>query len=72
MKKAMIDVAVFLKNEEDCHMLLQVHDELVFEVKEKKAEHFAEKIKDIMEDVIKLDVPVSVSVGTGKNWGAIK
>ncbi len=72
MKKAMIDVAAFLKDDPDCQMLLQVHDELVFEVKEKKAAEYTQKIKDIMEDVIALDVPVEVSAGTGKNWGTVK
>ena len=53
-------------------MILQVHDELVFEVKEKLAEKIAGIVKDAMEQVIKLRVPVKVETSIGKRWGDLK
>ena len=54
-------------------MLLQVHDELVFEVPEGQQERAAEVIKRVMttaaEPALKLDVPLDVEVGWGANWG---
>ena len=53
-------------------MLLQVHDELLFEVKNDKVEEMVEKIKKIMENVIKLEVPIVVDVKAGENWGNLE
>lgn len=53
----------------DCRMLLQVHDELVFEIKEDKVEHYIQIIKPLMEHAIKLSVPVTVEAKVGDNWG---
>ena len=53
----------------DCRMLLQVHDELVFEVKEDKVEHYVKILKPLMEEAIKLSVPIKVDVKVGDNWG---
>ncbi len=55
----------------DAHMLLQVHDELIFEVKEDIAEAFSATIKETMESVYILKAPLVVDVYTGKNWGEI-
>ena len=52
----------------DC-MLLQVHDELVFQVKESDAKELSVKVKALMENAVKPSVPIKVSVGSGKNWG---
>ncbi|MDP1845348.1 MAG: DNA polymerase I [Candidatus Moranbacteria bacterium] len=52
-------------------MVLQVHDELLFEVPEQNAEKFAEDIKEVMESVYKLSVPLIVDVKFGDNWGEI-
>jgi DNA polymerase-1 len=49
-------------------LLLQVHDELLFECPEEDAEQMADDIKQIMEGVHKLNVPLKVNVGIGKNW----
>lgn len=49
-------------------MILTVHDELVFEVPEAKAEEASKLIREAMEGVIKLEVPLTVDVGIGKNW----
>ena len=53
-------------------MLLQVHDELVFEVEEKLVKEAAKKIKDIMERVVKLKVPIMVDARAGDSWGKME
>ena len=49
-------------------MLLQVHDELVLEIPESEIEKTTAVVKDIMENVFKLSVPLIAEVGTGMNW----
>jgi DNA polymerase-1 len=49
-------------------MLLQVHDELVFEVRQKDAVAFKEWVCGMMSDAYRLDVPIKVDAGAGKNW----
>jgi len=61
-----------LQHTTDCRMLLQVHDELVFEVAEDKVEYWAKKLKPLMENAIKLSVPVSVEAKVGDNWGEME
>jgi len=69
MKKAMIDVYEALKEKElKVNILLQVHDELVFEVAESDLEEAACLIKEKMENTCKLDVPLIVDLQIGKNW----
>ncbi len=53
-------------------MLLQVHDELVFEVRDDLVKEMAEKIKEIMEQVIKLKVPICVDAKVGDNWAEME
>jgi DNA polymerase-1 len=53
-------------------MILTVHDELVFEVPTKEVKTASQRIKEIMENVHPLDVPLVVDVGSGKNWNAAK
>jgi DNA polymerase-1 len=50
-------------------MLLQVHDELLFEVQEKKVEHVKKLVQEEMESVTPLRVPLKVDLGVGANWG---
>lgn len=50
-------------------MILQVHDELVFEVKSDQVKPFSKKVKKIMEEVYQLKVPIKVEVKAGKSWG---
>ncbi|MBA35631.1 MAG: DNA polymerase I [Oleispira sp.] len=70
IKKAMINVADWLETEEfDAQMIMQVHDELVLEVKTDQLEAFSAKLKQIMEEAAELAVPLIVEVGSGKNWG---
>jgi DNA polymerase-1 len=54
---------------DDIRMLLQVHDELVFEVKQDQVEQWTKKIKPLMEEAIKLSVPVKAEAKVGDNWG---
>lgn len=73
IKIAMINIDKQLLGENnDIKMLLQVHDELVFEVKEDKVDFWAKKIIPIMESAIKLSVPVTVEAKVGDNWGEMK
>ncbi|MFU2128243.1 DNA polymerase I [Gallibacterium anatis] len=68
IKKAMIDIDRFIADKEDIRMIMQVHDELVFEVKEDKVEYYEKIIKDMMENAVKLSVPLIVEVNFGDNW----
>jgi DNA polymerase-1 len=69
IKKAMIDIHQhILMKKVNANMLLQVHDELVFEVDKKIVDQFKEDIKSIMEKAFKLNVPVLVECGIGDNW----
>ena len=70
IKKAMIDVNTMILQEynSEVKMVIQIHDELVFEVKKTKLEEIAEKIKAIMEAVVKLNVPLEVNVYAGESW----
>jgi DNA polymerase-1 len=49
-------------------MIMQVHDELVFEANLEVADVAAEEIKNIMESVMELSVPLKVEVGLASNW----
>lgn len=68
VKIAMIRLKNRLKDTH-CKMLLQVHDELIFECEKERADEYAKIIKEEMENVISLSVPLKVSVETGDNWG---
>ena len=69
IKRAMIDIDHWLAmGELDARMLLQVHDELVFEVSEKDLDLLTEGVKFRMTSAAALDVPLVVDVGVGDNW----
>jgi DNA polymerase-1 len=68
IKKAMIEIQKELHQNYQSKMLLQVHDELVFEVPEDEVEEVKKLIKQKMENVVKLDVPITVDIGIGNNW----
>ena len=73
IKLAMIEIAKDLPNKSaKSRMILQVHDELVFEVPDGDIEIVKALIKNKMENVVKLSVPVIVEIGVGKNWGETK
>lgn len=68
MKIAMATVNEKKILDKDCQLLLQIHDELLFEVLKEKAENKAEEIKKVMESVTKLKIPMIVKTSIGKNW----
>ncbi|WP_349927562.1 DNA polymerase I [Acinetobacter sp. A1-4-2] len=67
IKIAMIEVDKMLPKDQ-AKMLLQVHDELVFEVDADIADTLAPKLAEVMQSVVKLSVPLIVEVGKGMNW----
>lgn len=69
IKLAMIRIDRILREEKwEAKMLLQVHDELLFEAPQEEAERLAKMVKREMEGVYKLAVPMIVDVGIGLNW----
>lgn len=70
IKKAMIEVDHWICNEcpDDVHMIMQVHDELVFEVRESYLEKANTMIHKLMEGSMELAIPLKVEVGVGNNW----
>ncbi len=67
IKVVMIDIAKELKGKKS-KMILQVHDELVFEVSEDELDFVKEMVREKMEDTIQLDVPIKVDMNVGQNW----
>ncbi len=63
-----VDRALRERPELDTHMLLTVHDELVFEVAKDRAEEAVELVRDRLERAVELDVPLRADVGLGANW----
>ncbi|WP_251849687.1 DNA polymerase I [Atlantibacter hermannii] len=69
IKRAMIAVDAWLEKEQPrVKLIMQVHDELVFEVHKDDVAAVSEKIHELMENSMKLDVPLLVEVGSGENW----
>lgn len=69
IKRAMIATDEWLNSEQvDAKMIMQVHDELVFEIESTKVAEYSAKIRQIMCDAMQLDVPLIVDVGVGINW----
>ena len=69
IKIAMVQVDSFLKHRNLGHMLLQIHDELLFESPDTHVQELSTQVKSIMEGVMKLKVPLEVHISIGKNWG---
>ncbi|HEX8349862.1 MAG TPA: DNA polymerase, partial [Hymenobacter sp.] len=71
IKKAMINIYAWLQEEKlGTKMILQVHDELVFDAVQEEVEYITPKIKELMTTALLLPrgVPLEVEVGTGRNW----
>jgi DNA polymerase-1 len=69
IKLAMISVQNFLEKEKlKALLIMQVHDELVFEVPDDELETVKARVPELMQSVAKLDVPLVVEVGVGDNW----
>ena len=73
LKKVMLKVYETLKDKDDIALLLQVHDELIFEVEESSVEKYSEILADIMKNTVKLeDVNLNININIGKNWAEAK
>ncbi len=72
VKAAMVELNKEIGSKKDIKMLLQVHDELVFEVKVEMIEKYAALVKKIMENVTDIGVPLVAEVEVGPNWGDLK
>jgi len=69
IKLAMINIHRRLRNEKSAaRMLLQIHDELVFEVPSGELDHVARVVTEEMSGVMELNVPLKVDVKSGDNW----
>ena len=69
IKVAMLKVADYLKStNKQTKMVLQVHDELVFEVPKDELEEITEELRRIMETALPMDVPIKVDISVGQNW----
>ncbi|MGH8232921.1 MAG: DNA polymerase I [Rhodanobacteraceae bacterium] len=70
IKRAMVSIDEWLnRREDDAHMLMQVHDELVFEVRADAVEQVTEGVRNRMQGAAELVVPLEVAIGAGANWG---
>ncbi|MDD5347027.1 MAG: DNA polymerase I [Candidatus Omnitrophica bacterium] len=73
IKMAMVAIQKEIGSREPgARMIMQVHDELVFDVDKKELKSFAALVRDRMENVLALDVPVRVDVKVGKNWSRMQ
>ena len=69
IKKAMIDINTFLfKEMPEVKMIMQVHDELIFEAPKKGSKEVLQIMKKMMEDAVKLDIPLIAEAAIGDNW----
>lgn len=69
IKLAMINIHDYLENSDlKSRMLLQVHDELIFEIHESELDSVPDKIIELMESAMVMDVPLKVEAGIGENW----
>ncbi len=73
IKLSMLEIDKYIKKENiDGAMLLQIHDELIFEINESIIDKIAIKFKNIMENIMELNVPLECSINIGNSWGELK
>ncbi|SFV66991.1 DNA polymerase I [hydrothermal vent metagenome] len=73
IKLSMIEIERYIIGKKlDGAMLLQIHDELIFEIEESIVDEVADKFKFIMENIMELDIPLVCSVSIGDSWGELK
>jgi len=73
IKLSMNDIdSVIIDGSLDAHMLLQIHDELIFEIREEEVEKISERFVHVMENIWELEVPLVCSVSVGDSWGELK
>ena len=70
IKLAMLEISPLL--DENKRLILQIHDELIFEVRDEMIENFAKNSQDIMENVVKLRLNLKTSSNVAKTWGELK
>ncbi len=69
IKKSMLDIQSWIDREKNgVRMIMQVHDELVFEIDADKAKDYSEIISNMMSNALKLSIPLKVDIGIGSNW----
>ncbi|MBE6138177.1 MAG: DNA polymerase I [Firmicutes bacterium] len=69
IKKAMVEIDRIFKDKNlDCKMILQVHDELIFDVSKSEKNEVEKIVREVMEGVINLSVPLKVDIESGENW----
>jgi len=73
IKLSMNDIdSMIIDGSLDAHMLLQIHDELIFEIREEEVEKISERFVHVMENIWELEVPLVCSVSVGDSWGELK
>ncbi|AXH14998.1 DNA polymerase I [Malaciobacter mytili LMG 24559] len=72
IKLSMLKIWEKYKNNNDIKMLLQIHDELIFEVKNERIDEITNDLVNIMENIVKLNIPLKVSKNVGKSWQELK
>ncbi len=73
IKLSMNEIDSMIREENlDADMLLQIHDELIFEVKEEEVEKISKRFVHTMENILELNVPLVCSVSVGDSWGELK
>jgi len=73
IKLSMLQISKTIEqNSFECNMLLQIHDELIFEIQEDMATKLSQEFADIMSNVYELEVPLECSVAIGYSWGELK
>ncbi len=72
IKLSMIKIFEKYKNNQDIKMLLQIHDELIFEIKNEKIDEITEDLRKIMEEIYILEIPLKVSLCIGNSWDELK
>ena len=73
IKLSMNKIHTLIEDENlNAKMLLQIHDELIFEVKAEEAEALGAKFRSVMEDIMELNIPLKASLNIGDNWSQLK
>lgn len=70
IKKAMVEISPLLNDE--ARLILQIHDELIFEVRDDLAQSFGARAQEIMQSAASLNVPLKTSLNIAKRWGELK
>jgi DNA polymerase I len=72
IKMSMVKLHDMYINNDEVNMLLQIHDELIFEIKEDKIQEYEKEILEVMEGIYTLEVPLKAGITIGNNWGELK